>query len=58
MEPTTLALTIATIFLTGMLQKQGEDFSDALKQKARDAIAVIRKHSPDTAAALLQCKQW
>ncbi|MBK1986105.1 hypothetical protein A0J48_000810 [Sphaerospermopsis aphanizomenoides BCCUSP55] len=52
MEPITLATAIATIFLTGMLQKQGENFSDVLMQKVGNAIAVIRKHSPDTAAAL------
>ena len=52
MDPITLATAITTIFLTGVLQKQGENFSDVLMQKVRDALAVIRKHSPDTAAAL------
>ncbi|MTJ47133.1 hypothetical protein [Dolichospermum sp. UHCC 0259] len=52
MEPITLATAIATIFLTGVLQKQGENFSDFLMQKVGEALAVIRKHSPETAAAL------
>lgn len=52
MDPITLATAITTIFLTGVLQKQGENFSDVLMQKVHDAIAVIRKHSPETAAAL------
>ena len=51
MEPITLA-TIATIFLTGVLQKQGENFSDFFMQKVGEALAVIRKHSPETATAL------
>jgi hypothetical protein len=52
MEPITLATAITTIFLTAVLQKQGENFSDFFLQKVRDAVAVIRKHSPDTAIAL------
>lgn len=52
MDPITLATAITTIFLTAVLQKQGENFSDVLMQKVREALAVIRKHSPDTAAAL------
>lgn len=52
MEPTTLGITIATIFLTGVLQKQGENFSDFFMQKVGEALAVIRKHSPETATAL------
>jgi hypothetical protein len=52
MEPITVATAMITIFLTGVLQKQGEDFSDVLKQKVREALAVIRKHSPETATAL------
>ena len=52
MEPITLATTITTIFLTAVLQKQGENFSDFFMQKVGEAIAVIRKHSPETAAAL------
>ena len=52
MEPITLATAITTIFLTGVLQKQGENFSDVLMQKVREALAVIRKHSPETATAL------
>ncbi|MDB9535203.1 hypothetical protein PN451_04965 [Dolichospermum planctonicum CS-1226] len=52
MDPITLATAITTIFLTGVLQKQGENFSDVLMQKVGKALAVIRKHSPDTAAAL------
>ena len=55
MEPITLATvitTITTIFLTGVLQKQGENFSDVLMQKVRDAIDVIRKHDPKIAEAL------
>ena len=52
MDPITLATAITTIFLTGVLQKQGENFSDVLMQKVGKAIAIIRKHSPDTAAAL------
>jgi hypothetical protein len=52
MEPITLATAITTIFLTGVLQKQGENFSDFLMQKVGEALAVIRKHSPETAAAL------
>ena len=52
MEPITLATAITTIFLTGVLQKQGENFSDVLMQKVGKVIAIIRKHSPDTAAAL------
>ena len=52
MDPITLATAITTIFLTGVLQKQGENFSDVLMQKVGKVIAIIRKHSPDTAAAL------
>ncbi|WP_413171635.1 hypothetical protein [Anabaena azotica] len=52
MEPITVATAMITIFLTGVLQKQGEDFSDALKQKVREALAKIRNHSPETATAL------
>jgi hypothetical protein len=52
MEPITLVTAITTIFLTGVLQKQGENFSDVLMQKVREALAVIRKHSPETATAL------
>ena len=52
MEPITLATAIATIFLTGVLQKQGENFSDFFMQKVGEALAVIRKHSPETATAL------
>jgi hypothetical protein len=52
MEPITLVTAITTIFLTGVLQKQGENFSDFLMQKVGEALAVIRKHSPETAAAL------
>ena len=35
-----------------MLQKQGENFSDILMQKVGKALDFIRKHSPNTAAAL------
>jgi hypothetical protein len=52
MEPITLVTAITTIFLTGVLQKQGENFSDFLMQKVGEALVVIRKHSPETAAAL------
>lgn len=52
MDPIALATAITTIFLTGVLQKQGENFSDVLMQKVGKVIAIIRKHSPDTAAAL------
>ena len=52
MEPITLATAITTIFLTGVLQKQGENFSDFFMQKVSEALAVIRKHSPQTATAL------
>ena len=52
MDPITLATAITTIFLTAVLQKQGENFSDILMQKVGEALAVIRKHSPETAAAL------
>lgn len=52
MEPTTLAIAIATIFLTKALEKSGENFSDGLTKKVGDAIAKIRKHSPETATAL------
>ncbi|MDB9458548.1 hypothetical protein PN480_02290 [Dolichospermum circinale CS-1225] len=52
MDPITLATAITTIFLTGVLQKQGENFSDILMQKVGKALDFIRKHSPDTAAAL------
>ena len=52
MDPITLATAITTIFLTGVLQKQGENFSDVLMQKVGKALDFIRKHSPDTAAAL------
>ena len=52
MEPITLATAIATIFLTGVLQKQGENFSDFFMQKVGEALAVISKHSPETATAL------
>lgn len=52
MEPATLALTIATIFLTKALEKSGENFSDSLTKTIGEAIAKIRKHSPTTATAL------
>lgn len=52
MDTITLTTAITTIFLTAVLQKQGENFSDFFLQKVRDAVAVIRKHSPDTAIAL------
>ncbi|HLO85898.1 MAG TPA: hypothetical protein VK203_12940 [Nostocaceae cyanobacterium] len=52
MEPATLALTIATIFLTKALEKSGENFSDSLTKIIGEAIAKIRKHSPTTATAL------
>ena len=52
MGPITLVTAITTIFLTGVLQKQGENFSDLFMQKVGEALAVIRKHSPETAAAL------
>jgi hypothetical protein len=52
MEPITLVTAITTIFLTGVLQRQGENFSDFLMQKVGEALAVIRKHSPETATAL------
>ncbi|MBD2386473.1 hypothetical protein [Cylindrospermum sp. FACHB-282] len=52
MEPTTLALAIATIFLTKALEKSGENFSDGLTKKVGDALAKIRKHSPETATAI------
>jgi hypothetical protein len=52
MDPITLVTAITTIFLTGVLQKQGENFSDVLMQKVGKAFDFIRKHSPDTAAAL------
>lgn len=52
MDTITLTTAITTIFLTTVLQKQGENFSDFFLQKVRNALAVIRKHSPDTAAAL------
>ena len=52
MDPITLATAITTIFLTAVLQKQGENFSDVLMQKVGKALDFIRKHSPDTAAAL------
>ena len=52
MEPITLVTAITTIFLTGVLQKQGENFSDFLMQKVGEALAVISKHSPETATAL------
>ena len=52
MDPITLATAITTIFLTAVLQKQGENFSDILMQKVGKALYFIRKHSPNTAAAL------
>ena len=52
MDPITLATAITTIFLTAVLQKQGENFSDILMQKVGKALDFIRKHSPNTAAAL------
>lgn len=52
MDLITLATAITTIFLTGVLQKQGENFSDVLMQKVGKALDFIRKHFPDTAAAL------
>jgi hypothetical protein len=48
-DPITLATAITTIFFTGVLQKQGENFSDVLMQKVGKALDFIRKHSPDTA---------
>ncbi|MDB9488127.1 hypothetical protein PN492_16490 [Dolichospermum circinale CS-537/01] len=38
MDPITLATAITTIFLTGVLQKQGENFSDILMQKVGKAL--------------------
>jgi hypothetical protein len=52
MDPITLVTAITTIFLTGVLQKQGENFSDFLTQKVGKAFDFIRKHSPEIAAAL------
>ncbi|MFN6219519.1 MAG: hypothetical protein ACK4WG_10550 [Aphanizomenon sp.] len=52
MDPITLATAITTIFLTAVLQKQGENFSAILMQKVGKALDFIRKHSPNTAAAL------
>ena len=52
MDPITLTTAITTIFLTAVLQKQGENFSDFFMQKVSEALAVIRKHSPETATAL------
>ncbi|AFZ27513.1 hypothetical protein Cylst_5502 [Cylindrospermum stagnale PCC 7417] len=52
MEPTTLALAIATIFLTKALEKSGENFSDGFTKKIGEVLAKIRKHSPETATAL------
>ena len=52
MDPITLATAITTIFLTAVLQKQGENFSDILMQKVGKALDFISKHSPNTAAAL------
>jgi hypothetical protein len=52
MDSITLVTAITTIFLTGVLQKQGENFSDFLTQKVGKAFDFIRKHSPEIAAAL------
>ncbi|MEY3221552.1 MAG: hypothetical protein RLZZ203_408 [Cyanobacteriota bacterium] len=38
MDPITLATAITTIFLAGVLQKQGENFSDVLMQQVGKAI--------------------
>ncbi|AFZ58189.1 hypothetical protein H6G54_19420 [Anabaena cylindrica FACHB-243] len=53
MEPTTLAIAIATIFLTKALEKSGETFSESLTKKVGEALAKIRNHSPETATALV-----
>ncbi|GCL43031.1 hypothetical protein H6F39_05820 [Anabaena sp. FACHB-1250] len=39
MNPITLTTAMTTIFLTGALQKLGENFSDVLMQKVRDIIS-------------------
>jgi hypothetical protein len=53
MEPATIATAIATIFLTKALEKTGEKFGEATLAKIGQAITHIRKHSPETATALV-----
>lgn len=50
MDPITTA--IATIFLTKALEKTGENFGEGTIAKVGEAIAKIRKHSPETAKLL------
>jgi hypothetical protein len=52
MEPISIATTIAVLFLTKALEKTGEKFGEGIVGKMGAAIAKIRHHSPETAAAL------
>jgi len=52
MDPATVATAIATIFLTKALEKSGEKFGESILTKANQAIAKIRKRSPEMAKLL------
>ncbi len=52
MEPVSIATTIAVLFLTKALEKTGEKFGEGIVAKMGAAIAKIRHHAPETAAAL------
>ena len=52
MEPISIATTIAVLFLTKALEKTGEKFGEGIVGKMGAAIAKIRHHSPETAAAI------
>jgi hypothetical protein len=52
MEPVTIATTIAVLFFTKALEKTGEIFGEGMLAKMGAAIAKIRHHSPEAAAAI------
>jgi hypothetical protein len=51
-EPATISLTIAIIFLTKALEKAGEKFGETTISKLGAALDKIREHSHDLAQAL------
>jgi len=52
MDPVTIVTAITTIFLTKALEKTGEKFGEGTIAKVGEAIAKIRKHSPETGKLL------
>jgi hypothetical protein len=52
MEPFTIATTIGVLFLTKALEKTGEKFGEGIVTKMGAAIAKIRDHAPEAAAAI------